>query len=306
MVNVVALGAGAGHDRGVRDRRAVVTADGAGHAGTHRDDHQLRVGLLEAGDNDRDQDAEGAPGSPGCKGKTDCDQEDDAGQEGGKTGGVVLNYTGNELLGPQTRSCTVQCPGKGQDEDRRHHLLEPVGKTAHHLLKGQGFADQVIDHCNDQAAEGTQDQTDRSITVGKGVDESLSGKEAAGIDHTDDTADDQGKNRHEHVRDNSHFSLRIIDRIFIRAVGCRINIVLFLRIILMHSHGAVIDMHQDEHDHHCNREQGIVVVRNSADKQRKAVFSLDKPGYCRRPAGNRRNDTDGCRGGIDQIGQLGA
>ena len=61
VVDVVALRAGARHDRCIGDGRAVVAADGAGHAGAHGDDHELGVGLLEAGDDDGDEDAEGAP-----------------------------------------------------------------------------------------------------------------------------------------------------------------------------------------------------------------------------------------------------
>ena len=62
MGDMLTLCTGGSHDRRIGDRGAVVAADSAGHAGGDGDNHQLRVGVLEHCNNDRDQDSEGTPG----------------------------------------------------------------------------------------------------------------------------------------------------------------------------------------------------------------------------------------------------
>ena len=70
-------------------------------------------------------------------------------------------------------------------------------------------------------------------------------------------------------------------------------------------HGAVIDVHEYDHDHHGNGQKRVIVVRDRLDEKRKAVLTLDKSGDCSRPAGNGGNDADRRCCSIDQVSQLG-
>lgn len=282
----------------------MVAADGAGHAGAHCDDHQLRIRSLEAGNDDRDQDTESTPGSAGRKGQAYGDQEDDGGQEGCEARCVVGDDARNEFLGAQAGGRAVQGPCQGQDQDGGYHLLEAVRQASHHFFKGQGVADQVINHGDDQGAERAQYQSDGSITAGKGIDEIGAAEESAGVDHADDTADDQREDRDQHIRNDPMMSMRFVFRICVRAVRCGIDITLLSSIVFMQRHRSVVDVHEDDHDHHGDGQQCIVVVRNGFDKECETVFALHKSGDCSSPAGDGCDDADGGGGGINQVCQL--
>ena len=71
-------------------------------------------------------------------------------------------------------------------------------------------------------------------------------------------------------------------------------------------HGAVLYFHHDHKNHHGDREQRIIVVRNGLDEKADAVFAFHETGYRCSPGGDRRDDTyRRCRR-VDQISQLGA
>ena len=77
VVNMVALCAGGCKDSRIRDRRDVVAADRAGQAGRNGHNQHGARRVAEYRDGNRDQDAEGAPGGAGRKGKAERDQEED-------------------------------------------------------------------------------------------------------------------------------------------------------------------------------------------------------------------------------------
>ena len=106
MGDMLTLCTGGSHDRRIGDRGAVVAAHRAGHAGGDGDNHQLRVGVLEHCNNDRDQDTKGSPAGSGGKGEDRTDQEDDGRQERHQVSSCLADGTGNK-----TRSAEYVCHG---------------------------------------------------------------------------------------------------------------------------------------------------------------------------------------------------
>ena len=98
MIQMDTLGAGRRHDRGIRNRGAVVAANRTGHAGGDGDDHQLMVNSLEAGNHDGDQDTEGTPGRAGGKSQEHRNQEDDGRQEVHQVAGRAF-HQGRHIFG---------------------------------------------------------------------------------------------------------------------------------------------------------------------------------------------------------------
>ena len=62
MIDMFALGSGTCHDCGIRNGRAVITANSAGHTGRDGNDHQLMIGICKHGNDNGNQDTEGSPG----------------------------------------------------------------------------------------------------------------------------------------------------------------------------------------------------------------------------------------------------
>ena len=102
MGDMLTLCTGGSHDRRIGDRGAVVAADSAGHAGGDGDNHQLRVGVLEHCNNDRDQDTKGSPAGSGGKGEERTDQEDDGRQERHQVSSCLADGTGNKIRSAET------------------------------------------------------------------------------------------------------------------------------------------------------------------------------------------------------------
>ena len=306
MVQVVTLRTGRRHDGRIGDRGAVVAADSAGHACGHGDDHQLIVCCLEAGNDDRDQDTEGSPAGTGREGEAYRDQEDDERQESCKTGRFVLDDVCDEFLGAQTVSHGLQGPCEGQDQDRGNHLLEAFRDAFHDRAKIQRLAEHVEEHSEDHRTEGAEHQTYGCVGIREGLDKACSLEETAGVDHADDAADDQRDDREEHI-DNFPFSgdLGIIN-IRVGTVFSGIEIAFLKGVVLVLVHRAVLYFHHDHQDHHGDRKEGIIVVRNGLDEEADSVLSLDETGDGCRPGGDRSDDADRRCGRIDQVSELGA
>ena len=94
---MVALGSGRGHNRSVRDWRAVVSADCACHASGDGYDHHPFVGSGKYGNNDRNQDAERPPGCACCKCQEASYQENDGWKQ-------IHKSAGSRILTPATYS----------------------------------------------------------------------------------------------------------------------------------------------------------------------------------------------------------
>lgn len=86
---MVALRACAGHNRGIRNWRAVISTYGSGHTGGNADDAK-RISQRKYGEGNRNQNAERSPrGTCGeCQERTD--QEYDCGEEGLEAAGGIL------------------------------------------------------------------------------------------------------------------------------------------------------------------------------------------------------------------------
>ena len=99
MVDMVTLGTGGGHDGGVGDGGAVVSAHRAGHTGGDADDGQRVVHGKYVLDNG-DQDAEGTPAGAGGKGQQTAHHEYDDGQQHLQALGAADEVT-DKVLGAQ-------------------------------------------------------------------------------------------------------------------------------------------------------------------------------------------------------------
>ncbi|MPN00401.1 hypothetical protein SDC9_147595 [bioreactor metagenome] len=72
----------------------------------------------------------------------------------------------------------------------------------------------------------------------------------------------------------------------------------------MDGHGAKIHLHHHQSDHHDDGQQGVIVIGDGADKQRKAGPVVHKGADGGSPRGDGRDNTNRRGGGVDQIGQL--
>ena len=284
----------------------MVTADGTCHACGHGDDHQLIVSSLEAGNDDRDQDTEGSPAGTGRKGEANRDQENDERQKSCKTGSLVLDDVSDEFFCAQAVCHGLQGPCESQDQDRGNHLLEAFGDALHDGSEIQRPAEHVEEHGEDHRTEGAEHQTYGCIRVREGLDKACSLEETAGVDHADDAADDQCDDREEHVDDFSFRRNLGIINVCVRTVFSGIEIAILDGVVLVLVHRAVLYFHHDHQDHHSDREERVVVVRNGLDEQVDAVLALDETGYGCRPGGDRSDDTYRRRSRVDQVSELSA
>ena len=102
----------------------------------------------------------------------------------------------------------------------------------------------------------------------------------------------------------SALSSRLVGRILERTLRRGIEIVVLDRIDLMLVHRAEIHLQGHHQDHHRDGEQCVEVIRDGLQEEAHAVLSLDEAGHGRRPGGNRGDDADRCRGGVDEVRQL--
>ena len=84
------------------------------------------------------------------------------------------------------------------------------------------------------------------------------------------------------------------------------QVIVLNGVFLMLCHGAVIDPQDCNGDDHDQGQQGIIVIGDGPDKEHQAVGPFRREtGNSRRPGGDRRDDADGRRRSVDQIGQFG-
>ena len=214
----------------------------------------------------------------------------------------MSHHTCHKFLCAQNICNGFQRPCEGQDQDRRNHCLKTCRHTFHAFLEGQGTAAQVINQGDNQCHETSHGKSHGRVTVGERFDYRYTVKDTAGIEHPDDTADDQHDNREKHVHHVAAFRIFCLNFFeFLLACGKQ---VAFDGIILMQTHRTIVKSPQGDGNHHNDCQQCIVVVRNCGYKQAESVFSLYKTGNCRCPGRNRGNDAYRCCCGVNQICQL--
>ena len=86
-------------------------------------------------------------------------------------------------------------PGKGQDQDCGNHCLETVRQTVAAFPKAHDPAQAVVKNREQQGKNTAEGKSNGSIAACECGNEIDAGEEAAGIQHTEDTADDQHENR---------------------------------------------------------------------------------------------------------------
>ena len=258
---MVALCACRGHDRSIGNGRAVIAAHRARHAGGNGDNHKLRIGIFKYRHHDGDEDAEGSPGGPRRERQAAAHQEDDGRQQLHQSARRTLHGRGNVIRRSQAVRHGLQRPCEGENQDGRHHGLEALGQAVHGLLEAQHPADHVKYNGDHDAKEASQRQSHGRVAVGKRSHEVCTLKEAAGVNHTDHAADDQGENRHQHV---DHSSPRVLRHVLSAGVhrtpgGEDVSL---LRVGLMLCHGAELEAHEHHGDHHDNGQKRVEIVRD--------------------------------------------
>ena len=124
----------------------------------------------------------------------------------------------------------------------------------------------------------------------------------AGVYHADHTAYNQRGNGDDKIDDPSpRIERKFFFRFGVFPGGKQISLQ---GIFFMGAHGAEVHPEQYAGNHHDDSEQGIIIVRDSPDKNGKSVFSFHKSGYCGSPGRNRGYDADRGGSGIDQVCQF--
>ena len=312
VVDVVAVCTCGGHNGRIRDGRAVVAAHGACKARGHADGQDGRIRRIgkQIG-HDRNQDAEGAPRGTGCKRQHASHQEDDRGQECGKTCGGAIHQRAHEILGTKQRGHVLERGCQRQDQDRRHHRNEAVGNALDRFLEGHALARYEINDRYDKRDQTAPRQADRRVGITECADEialiigtapDIHTKEAADVQKRDHGDHDQNGDRDDQIK---HAGALVVYKLIAFAVAARCaKITRGLRQKFVLSHCAVIITEEDDGTNEHQRQQGIEVEGNGADEQLQTLTLRCIGGNGSGPAGNGRDHADRCRGGVDQIGKL--
>ena len=282
----------------------MVAADRAGQAGGDGD-HQhltLREGVADDGDQDR----EGTPGRAGGKGEEDRHHKDDGGQQVLQSRSGAAEQACDVVFCAQQAGHAGKRPCQRQNEHGANHGLEALGDAGGEVLKGHDAPHPVKHEGEHQGNGAAQHEAHGGVAVGKSGDEVHALKEAAGVHH----AEDAGRDEHQHRRDEvHHMAAGVAAVVHVVAVGAVVGgeEVAQQGVILVLLHRAVVEAAEDEEEAHHHGEDGVVVIRDGAQEHGKAVDARairhrgrDGGG----PAGHRRDDADGCCGGVDEVGQL--
>ena len=172
-------------------------------------------------------------------------------------------------------------------------------------MEGQHAARDIQQEGNQQCRCRAKQKACGCGTVCKGFDEAFAVKEAACVNHADDTADNQHDNGQNQV-DNLTIA-HYLGFCLCTCKGsciCGIEIIVQLCISFMLQHRAEVCIGDSQCQHCYNTQQCIEVIGNGSDEQIQAVHALNYAGYCRSPGGNGSNDTDRSRCCIDDIRKL--
>ena len=163
MVYMFTLSACGGHDGGIGDGGAVVSADCAGQAGGHADYSQFAAGG-EYIQYDGNQDAEGAPGGAGGECNEAGYDEDDGGQE------IVQSFCAGQsalykTLGVQHAGHGLKAGSHGEYEDCGHHCDEALRDALHGFLEADKPAAYHVHDGNKKCCQAAQRQAYGGIGI---------------------------------------------------------------------------------------------------------------------------------------------
>ena len=240
------------------------------------------MGGLERVYHNRNQDTKGSPGGSGGKSQEASNQENNSRKQSNHTLRAALNQISHELRGAQAVCHGLQGPGEGQNHDGRNHGLEALGNAVHALLEAQDLTAHIQQNRDDQGESTSNGQTDGRVAVGEGGHEVRAVKEAAGVNHADDTADDQGKNRNQQILYGTISHVIQAFCVAVRSVR-RSKQVALLCVVLMDLHGTEINVQNCYRNHHNDSQNRVEIIGNRADKESQSVLTLYETGYSRRP-----------------------
>ena len=173
-------------------------------------------------------------------------------------------------------------------------LLPPVIAIALALLTKEVYVSLLIGILSGALL---YNQRQGRIAVRKGLCHRFAFQDAAGVQHRRDAQQDECRDGNDQITHPS-----VAGRLVLCwSVVVRGGLLCFL-------HSAEIKVAGNHKDHHHNGQQGVEIKGDGLHKQREAVeaAALRKGGTDRRgPAGNRGDDAHRCRGGVDEVGELG-
>ena len=157
MVEMMTLRACRGEDGGVGDGRGVVAADCTREDGGDGNDEDVRRGLSEDSDRDRDQNAERPPARAGCKGKT-CRDEEEEGREEHDNTRICRDDGADEAAEVEVllAADAGERPCETEDEDGGRHRLESPAEAVAEDVEGDDTAREIEQPRKDKSDEGTE------------------------------------------------------------------------------------------------------------------------------------------------------
>ena len=174
----------------------MIAADSAGDARAHGNDHELWIGGLKRCDDDRDQNAEGAPACACGERQETADEENDHRQEIHHGASGAFDQASDVSGGAEAVGHRFQRPGKGQDQDRRDHRNESLGHAFHEFDKAHNAAREIKDQRQDEAEKRADSQPDGRIAGGKRFHKANAVEKSATPDHADDAAENERGHGH--------------------------------------------------------------------------------------------------------------
>ena len=219
----------------------------------------------------------------------------------------------DELGSTQGAGHGLQGDGHGEDGDGGNHGDEALGHAGHGFLEAENAAGAQVDHGEHQSDDAAPGQAHKGVGVAEGADEvagavgaapGVNAEEAANIDHTDGAGNNQGNNGQNKIDD-----LALGIGVFVLAVLQAAQMAVELSGHLMHTHGAVVELHQGQGDDEHEGQQGVEVVGDGANEQLDAgeagVQIGGHAGDGGGPGGDGSDHADGGGGGVNDVSQLG-
>lgn len=205
------------------------------------------------------------------------------------------------------RTDGTECPCKHQNDVCRCHRFHTFGDALHKCLESKQTSWYKQQKSNQQSAKSAHYQRSRGVTVTKCLLQGCHiclGEIAAGIEHCENRKDNQRQNRNYQIINSAFSSWHC--SVFL-LFTCTQNTLCFCTILCLF-HWAKIQVGDTEDNHHHKGKQRIKVKRNGRNKSCQVAFELS--GYretrtnCSSPGRNWCDNTDWCRGSVDNICQL--